>query len=88
MVVYGLSMGATRALTGETFMNVHAADEPEVRQTVLGEVLGAAVAVGVASSVVAAVAAVDRRWRRPVPCWPSPCASRSSSCTTHSASCS
>ena len=58
MVVYGLSMGATRALTGETFMNVHAADEPEVRQTVLGEVLGAAVAVGVASSVVAAVAAV------------------------------
>ena len=62
MVVYGLSMGATRALTGETFMNVHAADEPEVRQTVLGEVLGAAVAVGVASSVVAAVAAVDRRW--------------------------
>jgi O-antigen/teichoic acid export membrane protein len=57
MVVYGLALGAVRALMGETFINAHAADEPDVRRTMLGELLGATVVVAVAVSLVVAAAA-------------------------------
>ena len=57
MVVYGLALGGVRALVGETFINAHAADEPEARRRLLGEVLGATVTIATVVSVLVALTA-------------------------------
>jgi hypothetical protein len=56
MVVYSLAVGGVRALVGETFINAHAADGPEVRRHLLGEVLGATATAATAISLVVWVA--------------------------------
>ena len=52
MVVYQLVLGLARALIGEPFLARHASDGPEVRRGIVADVIGAALTVGLVSSVL------------------------------------
>lgn len=56
MVVYSLSVGAVRALTGEGFINSHSVDRPSVRRRLEGELIGATVLLAVGIAVVVGTA--------------------------------